>query len=334
MSNFSKIMRDGLGRRATYLRLSVTDRCNLRCFYCVSRERQNYIPHSQILRYEEFYRLIAIARKQGIKKVRITGGEPFARRDLMDFLFSLRSRFGDLRLALTTNATLLDPFINDLARLSLDSINVSLDSFDRASFRKITGADNLEKVIANVQALLGLGVRVKINAVALAGITDSQIGEFLHFARENPVDLRFIEYMPMGSNTLWDESIFIACSQLQKLVPANLKPVACSDASAGPARMFEIEGARGRLGFISAVSDHFCGACNRLRITSDGRLRSCLFADSELRLAPLLRHKRIDDERIGRVLAAGFARKPIGADLLAAKSRPAVAARQMVGIGG
>lgn len=336
MSNFSAGLGDARGRNAAYLRLSVTDRCNLRCFYCVSGKRQQFIPHERILRYEEYYKLIGIARKRGVKKVRITGGEPFARLDLMDFLFGLRSRFNDLQLAVTTNATLIGPHISDLARLNLASINVSLDSFDRATFRRITGSDSVGTVLANVGKLLSLGVKVKLNAVALAGVTDVQLGDFIHFASNYPVDARFIEYMPMGGNTLWHESSFISCDELRRLASRQvaLGPVGNPDALAGPARMFEIAGGRGRLGFISALSNHFCSACNRLRITSEGNLRACLFADSEIRLAPLLRHPKVGDSNIEAVLVAGLAKKPLGADFLAAKSRAAVASGQMVGIGG
>lgn len=337
MSNFPARLEDSLGRKAVYLRLSVTDRCNLRCFYCVSNQRQNYIPHQRILRYEEYYRLVAIALKLGVGKVRVTGGEPFARRDLMNFLFGLRSRFGNLQLAFTTNATLLDPFLPDIARLAPVSVNISLDSFDRKTFQTITGEDKLETVLANIQGLLSRDVRVKLNVVALAGITDLQLGDFLHFARNNPVDVRFIEYMPMGSNTLWDEKSFLSCEKLRKLAASRvgLRPVARSgDDLAGPGRMYEISGARGRLGFISAVSDHFCAVCNRMRITSEGKLRTCLFADSELDLAQLLRTPGVIDGQIADALANAIAKKPLGAELLAAKSGAAVAGRQMVGIGG
>ena len=336
MSNHPAGFGDARGRKASYLRLSVTDRCNLRCFYCVSGKRQQFIPHERILRYEEYYRLIAIAARQGVKKARITGGEPFARLDLVKFLFGIRSRFDDLRLAITTNATLIQPHLADLARLKLASVNVSLDSFDRATFQRITASDSLGLVLANIEALLSLGVRVKLNAVALAGVTDAQLGDFIHFARNYPVDIRFIEYMPMGGNTLWHESGYIACAKLRKLASglAELKPCAEADVLAGPARMYELAGGRGRLGFISALSDHFCAACNRLRVTSEGNLRTCLFADSEIRLAPLLRHPKVSDASIGRALAGAIFKKPLGADLLAAKSRAAVASGQMVGIGG
>lgn len=335
MSNFTGFSTDNHGRRPRYMRLSVTDRCNLRCSYCVSCERQRFIPHERILRYEEFYRLAAIASSLGVLKLRITGGEPFSRRGIMGFLSGLRSRFPRLQLAITTNATLLGPHIEELAKLGLASVNISLDSFDPATFRRITGSDSLAAVLAAIERLLSLGQRVKINAVALAGVTDLQINDFVSIARTEPVDVRFIEFMPMGGNTIWDESSYISGQELQRLVEQQVGLIEQPGyALAGPARMFAVANGRGRIGFISAVSNHFCGSCNRMRITSEGRLRTCLFADSEVDLARLLRNPRITDEHIARAMRAALLRKPLGADLLAARSAVAVARRQMVAIGG
>lgn len=334
MSNYP--LKDTKGRKARYLRLSVTDRCNLECRYCVSRERQRFIPHERILRYEEFYRLVAICQAMGVGKVRITGGEPFARKGIRDFLRGMRSRFPDLRLAITTNATLIDACLPDLASLNLSSINISLDSFDRATTRKICGHDALPRVLANIDRLLALGQRVKINAVAMAGITDAQMADFIHAAKTMPIDIRFIEYMPMGVNTLWDAASFLSCASLQALAQSlcQLTPAIQNDELAGPARMFALKNGKGRLGFISAISDHFCAACNRMRLTSEGNLRTCLFADSEIRLAGMLRNPAISDSHIAHAIAACLRKKPLGSDILAARSRAAVASRQMVGIGG
>lgn len=336
MSNPQAALCDSFGRRASYLRLSVTDRCNLRCRYCVSGKRQKFIPHERILRYEEFYRLISISKSLGVRKVRVTGGEPFARKDIMKFLTSVRSRFPDLEIALTTNATLLEDSFRELAALGLSSINISLDSFDRETVRAISGHDTLPVVLASLERLLSLGQTVKINAVAMAGITDLQMPDFIHAIRAMPVDIRFIEYMPMGGNTLWAKGNFISCTQLKQIAGKTcaLVEAAADGPLAGPARMYEIPGAKGRLGFISAVTDHFCNACNRMRITSEGRLRTCLFADAEIRLAPLLRAPCISDANIARAIQGALRKKPRGSELLAARSGTAVARRQMVGIGG
>lgn len=337
MSNILPALSDAHGRNAHYLRLSVTDRCNLSCSYCVSCGRQRYIPHERILRYEEFHRFIWIARRLGVGKIRITGGEPFVRKGLMGFLSSLRRRHPSLQITITTNGTLLGPFIDDLAPLGLGSFNISLDSFKRDTFKEITGSDCLDTVLANIDRLLVLGQRIKINAVALAGVTDQQMADFVYAARIMPVDIRFIEFMPMGGNTSWDEASFITCARLRQLAQSHTllsEDAMESDGLAGPAKMYAISGGKGRIGFISAISEHFCNTCNRLRITSEGKLRTCLFADQEFDLARLLRNSKISDANIAKALNSALARKPVGADILAAKSRIAVAGAQMVGIGG
>lgn len=336
MSNPASTLCDSFGRRANYLRLSVTDRCNLQCSYCVSEKRQRFIPHERILRYEEFYRLVSISRSLGVRKVRVTGGEPFARKGILKFLASLRSRFPDLEIALTTNATLLGNSLGEIASLGLSSVNISLDSFDRETVRSISGHDVLPAVLASIDGLLSLGQRVKINAVAMAGITDAQMPEFIHAARTMPVDIRFIEYMPMGGNTLWADANFISCDELRQVAAqtCSLVEAPMDSPLAGPARMYRLAGAKGRLGFISAVSDHFCSACNRMRITSEGRLRTCLFTDAEIRLAPMLRTPGISDANIARAIKGALRKKPSGAQLMTARSGTAVARKQMVGIGG
>lgn len=327
---------DSHGRTVRYLRLSITDRCNLRCIYCCSNARQTCIPHEQVLRYEEMSRMVGIMRHMGVVKVRLTGGEPFARKGCDDFLHMLHQRFPDLDLRLTTNGTLLEPHIPLLRRVGVKVVNMSLDSFDRQTFAHVTGRDELPAVLASLDKLLAAGIKVKINAVAMRGINDGQMDDFVHAARSMPIDLRFIEFMPMGNGTLWNESTFWPASQIRAEAEtrASLLPVRDDLAEAGPARMFAIEGGQGRLGFITAVSCHFCGSCNRLRITSDGNLRTCLFDDKEYALRDKLRDPAVSDAQIGQILCQACAAKPIGADLLANRSKSAVASKQMVGIGG
>lgn len=324
------------GRSLGYLRLSVTDRCNLACAYCVNSERQRFIPHENILRYEEMYRLAAIFSDLGVKKTRITGGEPLARRGIVDFLAGFRRQFPDMRLCMTTNALLLPDCLDELARLGLYSFNISLDSFNARTYEQITGKNALGIVTKAIEDLLARGQRVKINAVAMRGITDKQMNDFIHAARHMPIDLRFIEYMPMGANTAWDHAKFISVSELRQIISqmAEIVPVQEDDAFAGPARIYKIRGGKGRLGFISAISDHFCNICQRARVTSEGNLRLCLFSDRETRLAPLLRNHDISDEDIKKVICDEFQKKPMGAARLAARGSAAVALRQMVGIGG
>ena len=329
-------LRDAHGRSVRYLRLSVTDRCNLRCLYCRSVEPRAFIPHDHILRYEEMARVVRIVHGMGVRKVRLTGGEPFARKGFDSFLALLHKRHGDLDLRLTTNATLIGPHIPLLRRAGVNVVNISLDSFDRATFARVTGRDLLPAVLEAVDGLLGAGLRVKINAVALRGVNDGQLDDFVHAARTLPVDVRFIEFMPMGSGTRWDERQFWPASEILAEAGrlARLEADGAGGETSGPARMFRVVGGRGRLGVISPLSNHFCAACNRLRLTSDGNVRACLFADTEYPLRELLRTPGTDDARIARVIGEACRRKPVGAELLAARRGTAVADRHMVGIGG
>lgn len=328
-------LQDSHDRKIRYLRISITDRCNLHCLYCRGKE-MSHIPHDKILRYEEFLRLASIMRNLGASKIRVTGGEPFARKDCLDFLRSLRKAWPELRLCATTNGTLLEPYIEDLAALNLSSLNISLDTLDETRFTEITGSPLLPVVLANIEKLLAKGLRVKINAVALRGITDAALPDFIHMVKTMPVEARFIEFMPMGAETTWSKSRFLSISELMSQAQslATLEKLPAEDPLSGPAQMFGLPGAPGKLGFISAVSSHFCNSCNRLRITSVGNLRLCLFQDKELPLAPLLRTKGVTDEEISEKIRNAVWNKPLGNSLLTAKTSIAVVKTPMVGIGG
>ena len=328
---------DKHGRVVRYLRLSVTDRCNLRCSYCRNDVKQIFIPHPKVLRYEEMVRMVGIMVGLGVYKVRLTGGEPFVRKGCDDLLHLLHTRFPSLDLRLTTNGTLLEPHIPLLRSVGIAAVNLSLDSFDRATFARVTGRDLLPAVLASLDGLLRAGIRVKINAVAMRGVNDVQMDDFVHAVRTMPIDLRFIEFMPVGNGTIWGPDTFWSAADIRAEVErrVRLDPVSDIGAEAGPAKMFKVEGGQGRMGFITAVSCHFCGDCNRMRLTSNGHLRTCLFDDTEYRLRGLLRNPRITDEDLARVVRLAYVNKPVGADLLRARrAGQAVADRPMVGIGG
>lgn len=326
---------DRHGRSARYLRVSVTDRCNFQCSYCRSADKERPLPHERILRYEEIMRVVGIAVAHGIGKVRVTGGEPFMRKDCDSFLVMLRRRFPDLTLAVTSNGSLLEPHIPLLRALGISSVNLSLDAFDRETFARITGRDEAPQVLAALEGLLRAGLRVKLNAVALRGLTESQLDDFLHAAKTLPVDVRFIELMPLGGQV--DEALFWPIGEVRAAVErrTRLLPTPQDDAFPGPARMFALENGQGRIGFIAAAGDHACGRCNRLRLTSDGALRTCLFSGREYRLAGILRHKDgLGDEHIARVLARACLDRPLGETLLAAGAAPARGKRPMNALGG
>lgn len=331
----NSVLTDSKGRVVNYLRLSITDRCNLNCHYC-SGENTKFIPHTNILRYEELLRIAKITHKMGIKKIRVTGGEPFMRKGCMDFLTTLRGHLPDTRLSITTNGLLLEPCIDELHAIRTESVNISLDSMDDTDFRKITGHSGAPIVYANIEKLIARRIHVKINAVIMRNYTPKQIDNFLKIIKELPVDVRFIEFMPMGENTLWNKETFFSAGELKKLfeAKASLIPESKTDNLAGPAKMYKIAGASGRIGFISPISQHFCSSCNRIRLTSDGKLRICLFDDKEINLRKLLRQPKIDDDLIERTIRLALRGKPFGSEILAAKNKTAIAEKGMVGIGG
>lgn len=326
---------DDKGRQVSYLRLSVTDRCNLRCLYCDGQMRQR-LTHFDVLRYEELLDLMGLARSLGIGKVRLTGGEPFARRDFMEFLERARDRFPDVNLRLTTNGTLVAPYAARLAAAGVDRVNISLDTLVPETFARITGQDLYAEVRRAIDACLDAGIRVKINAVAMRGVNDLELPAFLALARELPVDIRFIEYMPMGGADWHADQVWRASDILEEAkVLARLTPLARDAEDAGPAQMFAIEGGKGRLGLITPLSNHFCGSCNRLRITSGGVLRTCLFSDRVYRLRPALRHPKLGLPAVERIVRLALRKKPVGADLLAARrSGQGVSNTSMSSIGG
>ncbi len=329
------VLTDKLGRSVSYLRLSVTDRCNLRCVYCVTKDFK-FIPHPEILRYEEMLRLVDLAATMNIKKLRLTGGEPFARRGFMDFVGAIMSNHNDMDLRITTNGTLIKPLVPELKRMGVGRLNISLDTLHRKTFEEVTGRDHLNEVLASIEACLSAGIKVKINAVAMKGINDSELGLFIDFARKNPVDMRFIEFMPMGDDTQSDSKFWSADEILTQAKEfANFIPVKRTIENRGPARMYSIEGGKGRLGLISPVSSHFCGTCNRLRITSDGHLRTCLFSDRTYKLRNILRNPKLDDDAIRKVIAAATRDKPLGYHLLESRTgHEGVCETQMSAIGG
>lgn len=330
------IITDSYQRRVSYLRFSVTDRCNLHCVYCRSDGPEDFIPHEDVLRYEEIIRLVRIARSMHVNKVRLTGGEPFARRDFDKLLLGLRENFPDLNLRITSNGTLMGPHIPVLKQARINAVNLSIDSFRPETFARVTGHDLLGKVTETLDALLDAGIRTKINAVAMRGINDHDLPAFLDIIRRLPVDVRFIEFMPMGSGTVWSQNRFWSADDILRDVRklAHIEPVPQDGFDHGPASMYTVEGCRGRLGVITALSNHFCKTCNRLRITSDGHLRTCLFSDKMYPLRGLLRNPEVTDGDIAAEIRRAITEKSIGNELLKARRGRAVASGQMDSIGG
>jgi GTP 3',8-cyclase len=330
------MLTDVHGRQISYLRISLTDRCNLRCFYCWPSKYVRFIPHRDILSYEEILRLVRIGSSLGVRKVRLTGGEPFVRKDFLTFLERMHGLDLGIDMRLTTNGTLLAGRVEQLKSMGLSTLNISLDTLKKDKFERITGRALIDQVRKGIDECLEHGLKVKVNAVALKGVNDDELRDFLEFASNNALEIRFIEFMPIGGKTIWDESHFWSGEDIlaQAMRLASLKPVDEQEKTNGPARVFRIGDSPGRFGVISGVSGHFCGRCNRLRITANGRLRTCLFSDREYRLTPLLRSDRLGDEHLANVMRLASLKKPLGYLELARHSGQPVCRKNMSAIGG
>jgi cyclic pyranopterin phosphate synthase len=271
-----------------YLRISVTDRCNYRCRYCMPPEGVAFRDQRDILSFEEIVAFTRAAVRAGITRVRVTGGEPLVRRGCAGLIARLAGIPGINDISLTTNGALLESHVPELREAGLDRINISLDSLDPHRFGRITGGATLEPVMAGLHAALDTGFSpVKVNAVMLEGI-EAELARFVALAADLPVHVRFIEQMPVGRYSR-GRPRFVPRRRVQELLGelVDLAPVQAPGGS-GPARYFYFDGARGTIGFISAISDHICGECNRLRLTADGRLRNCLFSEEELDIRHLI----------------------------------------------
>jgi len=282
---------DKYNRIIDYLRISVTDRCNLRCIYCMPEEGIHNIPHSEILRYEEIIEVIQIARGLGINRFRITGGEPLVRKGIIEFLSNLK-KLG-LIFSLTTNGILLKEYAESLASIGLIRINISLDTLDKDKFFSITRGGDLLKVLAGIETVREMGMSpIKINTVVMKGINEDEIEDFVTWAEENELNVRFIEFMPTGIG----EDLFYPLKEtMQNLVEKNdLIPTKIP--GAGPARNYRFKNSPGTVSFILPRSEPFCWQCNRLRLTASGQLRPCLASRKEIDLKSTLRRKHSEQE--------------------------------------
>ena len=297
---------DPYKRKINYLRISVTDKCNLRCRYCMPEEGIPLISHQEILTYEEILRIVRVFASEGISKVRLTGGEPLVRKGIVDFISRL-SQIEEIKdLSLTTNGILLKEYARDLKRAGLKRINVSLDSLTKERFFQITRRDEYERVWNGIEGALRVGFSpIKINMVAIKGLNDDEIESFARLTLHLPLTVRFIEYMPSGNGEEWKESDILTIprikDRLERVGPLTPVP---PDQWDGPSKRFKIEGAIGEIGLIGAVSSHFCSDCNRLRLTPDGKIRTCLFSDEEIDVREILRKGGSDQNLKERLLDA------------------------------
>ena len=304
------VLVDGFGRVHTDLRISVTDRCNLRCDYCMPAEGLPWLPKPELLTAAEITRIASIAVGLGVRSIRLTGGEPLIRPELVGIVAELASLRPRPQIALTTNGLGLDRLAAPLAEAGLNRINVSLDTVDPDTFQQITRRDRLHDVLAGLRAATAAGLApVKLNAVLLRGRNDAQAGELLDFALAGGYQLRFIEAMPLDAQHAWDRTSMVTAEEILQVLSARHRLTPLPGRGSAPAEVFLVDGGPETVGVIASVTRPFCGACDRLRLTADGQLRNCLFARTESDLRKPLRAGATDAELAERMVAAISAKK-------------------------
>lgn len=296
---------DNHNRPINYLRLAVTDRCNLRCFYCMPEEGIHYLPKKELLTFEETERLVRLLAVQGVSKIRLTGGEPFVRNDLMDLIRNITELPGIKELHLTTNGVLTAPHIPELKRLGLASVNLSLDTLDRERFKRITRRDEVDKVRATYDLLLEHEIPVKINAVVMEGKNIEDIIPLVELTKTHPVSVRFIEEMPFNGEGSHYTSLLWTYKKIFHYIQSHYPSVEkIADPENSTAYHYRIPGYKGNIGIIAAFSRTFCGTCNRIRITAQGELKTCLYDDGVLNIKQLMRSGISDAALMNELLNA------------------------------
>lgn len=288
---------DNHGRTINYLRLAVTDRCNLRCFYCMPAEGISYVSKEQLLSYEEMERLVRVLAEMGITKIRITGGEPFVRRNLIDFLWKLHAIPGIEEVHITTNGVLTTPYVTELKAMGIASVNLSLDTFDRQRFLEITRRDEFDRVLSCFHALLDHDIPTKINAVVMEGKNTQDIIPLTELTRQYPVSVRFIEEMPFnGEGSHYPVLVWTHRKILDVLKAQYPSLEKLSDPLTSTSYNYRIPGHQGTVGIIAAFSRTFCGTCNRIRLTAQGTLKTCLYDQGVMDIKQIMRAGATDAE--------------------------------------
>ena len=335
MTNEKNILQDSHGRDHGYLRISLIERCNLRCTYCMPEEGVQLSPKSHLMTYEEIYEIAKTFVNHGVTKIRLTGGEPLIRKDIPVILEKLATL--PVELSITSNAVIIDKFIDILKANGVKKINVSLDSLDAAKFKHITRRHEFEKVYNNILLLVKEGFTVKVNAVLINGFNDNEIIDFIHFTKDLPISVRFIEFMPFDGNK-WDMSKMVSYVEIMNYVNTSFTKdqiVRLQDAPNDTSKNYKIEGYKGSFAIISSVTNPFCDSCNRLRLTANGQLKNCLFSSTESDLLTTLRAGNTIEPVIQKAVQAKFKIRG-GMDTLEKLQQPKLHNnnRSMITIGG
>jgi len=323
---------DSYNRKHTYLRISVTDRCNLRCIYCIPSQGIEVKQRDEILSFNEIERVTKIFASMGVNKIRITGGEPLVRKDLPKLIQRLSAIPGIQTLGMTTNGVLLKSFAQELKQVGVTNLNVSLDSLCASRFALISGRQHFNDVIDGIYASLGVGFQpLKLNVVVMGGVNDDELLDFVEFVKDKPINARFIEYMPFKFNQ-WNQAKFVSFQQMVKIISERFELQLFNSRNENlVSKDYWIDGFIGTISFITSLSDHFCGTCNRIRLTADGSIKSCLFHQAEVNLRSVLRCRE-SDEAIEEMIRSAVQQKqlkhPVSKELVNMENR------SMIQIGG
>lgn len=306
MNNDKPILQDSHGRNHAYLRISLIERCNLRCSYCMPEEGIQLSPKSHLMTYEEIYEIAKTFVKHGVTKIRLTGGEPLVRKDIPIILEKLATL--PVELSITSNAVIIDKFTTVLKANGIKKINVSLDSLDREKFKHITRRDEFQKVYNNILLLVNEGFKVKLNVVLMNGFNDNEINDFINLTKNLPISVRFIEFMPFDGNK-WDMSKMVSYKEVMQQVNTTFTEAQIErlqDAPNDTSKNYKIKGYKGSFAIISSVTNPFCDSCNRLRLTANGQLKNCLFSATESDLLTTLREGKSIEHIIQKAVKAKF----------------------------
>ena len=306
MENHKNILQDSHGRDHAYLRISLIERCNLRCTYCMPEEGVALSPKSHLMTYEEIYKIAKTFSDHGVTKIRLTGGEPLIRKDIPVILEKLATL--PVELSITSNAIIIDKFIHVLKANGVNKINVSLDSLDEGKFKHITRRNEFKKVYNNILLLVEEGFKVKVNAVLMKGFNDNEIIDFINFTKDLPISVRFIEFMPFEGNK-WDMGKMVSYAEVMKYVNEafeNENFERLQDAPNDTAKNYKIKDYKGTFAIISSVTNPFCDSCNRLRLTANGQLKNCLFSSGESDILTTLRAGKSIEPIIRKAVQAKF----------------------------
>ena len=325
-------MLDKLNRKIDYLRISVIDRCNLRCVYCMPEEGIESIPHDEILTYDEILRICEIVSELGIRKIKITGGEPLVRKDIVNLIRDIKNIDKIEQVTLTTNGILLHEMLDDLYDAGIDAINISLDTLNKDNFKKITRRDGLEKVLMSIDKAYDLGIRVKINCLAIRDFNLRELVEIASFAKDREIDVRFIELMPIGFGKKYTQ---IDNDEILSILESRFGTfeIVTEKRGNGPAKYYRNQNMKGCIGFISAISHEFCESCNRIRLTSSGFLKLCLHYNKGIDLKGPIRNG-ISDEDLKKLIHNTIWNKPISHKFGHANGEQDIELKNMVQIGG